>query len=51
MRRSLTSILAQIALLVGGAAIARAVPHTVREPSNGIPHIHASSNLELFEEY
>lgn len=51
MRRSLTAALAVIAILAAGASVAQAVVHTVREPSNGIPHIHASSDLELFEEY
>ena len=51
MRRPFTAALAVISTLVGVAPVAHAVAHTVREPSNGIPHIHASSDLELFEEY
>ncbi len=51
MLRSLSAALTGISMLVGGATIAQAVPHTVREPSNGIPHIHATTDLELFEEY
>jgi acyl-homoserine lactone acylase PvdQ len=49
MRLSFTAVWTLIALLVGGAGVAGAV--TVREPSNGIPHIHASSDAELFFEY
>jgi hypothetical protein len=51
MRRSCTHVLAAIAIVTGAPALAWAVPYTVREPSNSIPHIHASTDLELFEEY
>jgi hypothetical protein len=51
MRRSSLSTLVLLALLVGGSGTARAVAHTVREPSNAIPHIHADSDSELFYEY
>jgi acyl-homoserine lactone acylase PvdQ len=51
MRRSLAAALTLILTLVAGVGIALAVPHTVREPSNGIPHIHAATDVELFQEY
>lgn len=51
MRRTLTAALTLLVALMGSASIALAVPHTVREPSNNIPHIHAASDVELFEEY
>jgi acyl-homoserine lactone acylase PvdQ len=47
MARSLFAMLA-VALAATGAL---AVPTTVREPSNGIPHIHAGTDAELFFEY
>jgi hypothetical protein len=50
MRRSFAAALALFALLVGPGT-AQAVVHTVREPSNSIPHIHGDSDLELFFEY
>src|SRR5262245_64979100 len=51
MRRLLAPALALCALLVVGAGTARATAHTVREPSNSIPHIRADSDAELFFEY
>jgi acyl-homoserine lactone acylase PvdQ len=51
MRLSATALLTVIVAIVGSAGAALAVPHTVREPSNGIPHIHADTDAELFEEY
>ena len=51
MHLSVTALLIAILTLVGGAGVAHGVPHTVREPSNNIPHIHAATDVELFEEY
>jgi len=49
MRRFFAAL--SISTLVGSAGVALGAVTTVREPSNGIPHIHASTDLELFEEY
>src|SRR5262245_66362168 len=51
MRRLLAPPLALCAPLTVGAGPARAPAHTVREPSNSIPHIRADSDVELFFEY
>jgi acyl-homoserine lactone acylase PvdQ len=51
MRAWISSLLTLSVVLVASAGLALAVPHTVREPSNGIPHIHASSDAEPFFEY